>query len=128
MRMYRHLRILESNYGRTSGWYVETEGRRVALLTDCRWEDMFWVSYRLQLLTAEPELFSDEFWDRCEKLVFRNCKFGEVAPYAFPALRAGSAVRETGRVLMRGLYLVVRCYPWDCLLLWGRGLGKRTWT
>jgi hypothetical protein len=126
--MYRRLRILESNYGRDFGWYVEAEGRRVAALTDCRWEDMFWDSYRLEPLTTDPALFSDDFWDRCDILVFCNREFGGVAPNAFPSLRAGSAARETGRVHMRGLYLVVPCYPWDCLFLWARRLLKQTCT
>jgi hypothetical protein len=40
-RYERHLRLIESNYGRDSGWYAERGGQRLAVLTDCRWVDMF---------------------------------------------------------------------------------------
>jgi hypothetical protein len=48
----RRLRIFETNYGREAGWYVEHAGRRVALLTAPRFEEMFWDSYRIEPLTT----------------------------------------------------------------------------
>jgi hypothetical protein len=37
----RRLQILETNYGRQAGWYVEWRGERIAELTDVRMEEMF---------------------------------------------------------------------------------------
>ncbi len=120
--MYRKLRIVESNYGRDFGWYVERDGRRLAALTEPWWEDQFWFSYRVEPLTDDPatleELRSDGFWQRFDRLVFRSREFGTAIPYAFPGGIPGQTVRESGRVSMRGLYVPVRCYPWDSLLLW----------
>jgi hypothetical protein len=119
--MYRRLRILESNYGRDGGWYVEVEGRRLAALTDPQYYDMFWDSYRLEPLTTDPAelemLFSADFWDHCGGITFRSRAFGEVAPNAFPSLLAGAVLQQTGRLVVRGLYLPVPCYCWDWLLL-----------
>lgn len=122
--MNRRLRILESNYGRNFGWYLEKEGKRIAVLTDCQWEEMFWDSYRLEPLTNKPEepgmFYSDEFWDGYFSggLCFRNREFDEVASDAFPAIKAGTSLKKTGRILMRALYLQVKYYPWDPFLLW----------
>jgi hypothetical protein len=120
--MNRRLRILQTDYGRASGWYVERDGRRLAALTDAREEEMFWDSYRLVPLTDDvgevAELYSDGFWDDHKRLTFRSREFGEVPPNAFPGGKAGTALRATGRVCMRGLYLAVPCYPWDRLELW----------
>ena len=117
--MFRRLRILETNYGRDGGWYVEVEGWRLAALTDCRYYDMFWDNYRLEPLTTDPaelvRLFAEDFWDRTA-ITFRSREFGEVAPHAFPSLVAAQVLEKTGRLPMRGLYLNVTCYPWDWLI------------
>jgi hypothetical protein len=119
--MYRRLRILASDYGRDYGWYVETEGRRIAVLTDVQWEDMFWHSYRLEVLTTNlgevENLYSDDFWRPRQALLFRSREFREVAPFAFAGGRPGSMLRESGRILVRGLYLAVPSYPFERLLL-----------
>ena len=119
----RRLRIFESDHGRLAGWFVEYEGRRIAVLTDARPAEMFWDSYKIDSLVAEPgersELLDSRLhWDRCE-FVFRNRTFGETAP-GFAA--AGQPPFADGRVLMRGLYLDIgRPSPWEKLLLWLRG-------
>jgi hypothetical protein len=61
------LQILESNYGRDGGWYVEDEGERVALLSEPEYHDMFWESYRIEVLSDDPvtrqaALTSVSFW------------------------------------------------------------------
>ncbi len=124
--MNERLRIIEANYGRECGWSVEVDGRAVARLVDPQWEDMFWYSYRLEPLTEESKertmLYFAEFW-HSGKPVYRNCEFNEVAPFAFAggsAVELETRLRETGRLLMRGLYLRVPHYPWDWLLLWLR--------
>jgi hypothetical protein len=121
--MNRRLRVIESGYGRDKGWFVEVGGHRLAALTDCQWEDMFWDSYRVEPLATDPLLLelvlSDEFWNRIDiyRQVYRSRAFDEVAPNAFPACRdTGTDVSETGRVIMRGLYLAVPEYPWDGVL------------
>jgi hypothetical protein len=126
MLMKERLRIIETNYGRECGWYVEIDDRKVARLADPQWEDMFWVTYRLEPLTGDPKeramLYSAEFWHSC-KAAFRNCEFNEVAPFAFAGgspVELATRLMETGRLSMRGLYLEVPSYPWDCLLLWLR--------
>ena len=53
--MNRRLRIIETNYGRNCGWYVEVEGRKIARLSDPEFVDMFWDSYRLEPLTDDPK-------------------------------------------------------------------------
>ena len=94
----RRLQVLESNYGRDWGWSVELQGRRIALLIDSRSEDMFWESYRIEPLTDDARQI------------------------AGTALAAGEPFPESGRVLVRGLYL--RGEPpslWERFLLWRRG-------
>ena len=53
-KLERRLRIFETDYGRQVGWFMEHHGRRVAELTEPRCEDMFWDSYRIDLLTDDP--------------------------------------------------------------------------
>ncbi len=76
--MNDRLRIIEADYGRTSGWYVEIDGRKLARLVDPQFEDMFWITYRLEPLTEDSTdralLNSAEFW-HSGKVVYRNCEF-----------------------------------------------------
>src|ERR1051326_7193222 len=53
---HRRLRIWETNFGREAGWLIERHGQPIAILTEPRSEDMFWDSYRLEILTNDPEL------------------------------------------------------------------------
>jgi hypothetical protein len=125
----QRLRIWETNYGRDAGWLIERRGEVVAVLTDPRWEDMFWDGYRMEVVTSHPELRrrlqSAEFWAAAESegLVWRSREFGEVADGAFPAL---SPFPEPGRLTMRRLYLPIgEPWPWDWLVLWWRCRGQR---
>lgn len=128
MLMNERLRIIETNYGRECGWYVEVDGRKVARLVDPQWEDMFWVTYRLEPLTDDPQekalLYTNEFWDS-GKHVYRNCEFDEKAPDAFTCGSPGTRLLEMSRISMRSLYLVVPDYLWDSLLLWFRRWRKK---
>jgi hypothetical protein len=117
----RRLRIWETNYGRAAGWLIERQGQPIAVLTEPRSEDMFWDSYRMDIITEEPALrqrmLTEEFWLKAEAegLVWRNREFGEVAELAFPAL---SPFPEAGRLLMRGLYLpIAKPRLWDSVIL-----------
>ena len=112
--------LIDTNYGRKCGWYVEFEGQKVARLTDPQWEDMFWVSYRVELLTRDPALQSQfssvDFWDT-GNVVYRNCEFDEET---VDALEGGntSTVLKTGRIVMRFLYLSPPQRWWEHLLSW----------
>ena len=117
----RRRRILESNFGRDGGWYVNRGGRRVAELLDPRRVDMFIDSYRVELVAdAGPDLDvrSAGFW-MDEPLTFTSREFGEVAHNAIPlTYRPG----EPDRLEIRGLYLdAPPANLWESLLLrWRR--------
>ena len=102
------LRVFQTNYARGGGWYVESDGRQLALLTDPRSEEMFWDSYAVEPLaddSAERErIGSDPSWWLRPGLEFRSREFGVVAPTAFVA---GCVFSGAGRVLMRALYLYI---------------------
>ena len=129
MRGYsRRLKIWETDYGRAAGWLVECDGHPIAQLTEPRFEEMFWDSYRLEILTDDSELrrriLTDEFWDNAESegLVWRSGEFGEQAPNAFPS---GAPLREPGRVVMRALYLSIADPTlFDGAVLWFRRLFR----
>jgi hypothetical protein len=127
--MHDRLRVIETNYGRDCGWFVEFEGRRLARLTDpnCNGE-MFWVGYKIEALTNDPKdralLESNEFWNSCAA-VYRNCEFDEVVTNALTAGKSGDWVREHGTLTIRALHLNAPNYPWDGLLLWTRRLNRR---
>jgi hypothetical protein len=128
-RYARRLRIWETNYGRDSGWVIERQGKAIAILTEPRWEDMFWVSYLMEIVAADDglraQMLTKEFWARAESygLVWRNREFGEIAEYAFPGL---SPFPEPGRLIMRGLYLRSgEPWPWDWIVLWFRSWLRR---
>lgn len=119
---YRALRfqVVASNYGRKFGWYVESEGCRLATLTDPQWDDMFWVSYAYSAAsdaaTSGSELDSKELWLR-DDLIYRSRHFDMVAPFVL----AAGAEPLAGRISMRGLYLSPPLTLLDRFLLRCRG-------
>ncbi len=123
MRRYdNRLRIWDTNYGRDAGWVIERQGEAIAILTDHRFEDTFWDSYRMEIVAADANLRQRmqtvEFWSSAENqgLVWRSREFGEEANGAFPAL---SPFPEPGRLRVRQLYLPIpEPLPWDRLVLW----------
>ena len=124
--MTRRLRIIESDYGRNYGWYVERNGRRIAALTDPVWdcESQFWFRYRVVPLSDDPAdlafLRSDACWNASGEAIYRNREFGEIACSAFGQIGAAEVVCETGEVSMRFLHLWVPDYFCDWLLAWLR--------
>jgi hypothetical protein len=103
----RRLRIIESSYGRDHGWYLEHHGACIAVLSEPKWAEMFWVTYRIEPMTDDPEalrlLRSDRFWDSCD-YVFRNRGFREeVVDRAF-----GNRGPGEDEVTIRGLYLTIQ--------------------
>lgn len=90
-----------------SEWLIELGGTPIALLSEPRWEEMFWTSYRITPLTDDPSTLAKlqdiEFWRVCEShgVVFRHRASSAIAQYAFPGL---APFPEPGRLIMRGLY------------------------
>jgi len=71
------IRLFESYYGHYYGWFVERNGQRIAMLTEPRYYEMFWLLFTVVPLTSDEtlktQLSNDEFWaDRF--LSYRNCK------------------------------------------------------
>lgn len=113
------------------GWYVMRDGKRLAELTDCRWEEMFWDSYQVTPLTDDPRLNQSlltDYWDwespLAEGTYFLCREFPEYGvPIFFPS---GDPTREPGRVILRGLYFIpFFAMPWDYLMLWWRRFRRR---
>lgn len=128
MAFSRRLDIIESDYGRRCGWFIERDGERIAALVDMRWEDMFWDSYRLEVLTSDPGkqaiLYSREFWADLTGVAFRDRALGEVALRPLAAVNASETLTANGRVSMRWLWLPVHCEPWHWLALRLRRLWR----
>lgn len=120
----RRLRLMETNLGKGSGWYVELKGRRLAVLSEYRMEEMFWDSYRLEPVTDDPMLnqrLLSDFWldENWIEVVFRNREFTDiVVRCTFPS---SIPFQEPGRLMIRGLYYDVwPAMPWDHFFLWWR--------
>jgi hypothetical protein len=122
----RRLRIFEADGGRGFGWFVEKDGRRLAALSDPRFEDMFWYSYDVEPLgetdAERAAVFTKELWHQ-PGLVYRNRVTGEVAPHAFPG--GGVPTKGAPRIWMRALYTSLTPTMLERVLLWFRG-WKRT--
>ena len=118
------LRIWETNFGRDAGWILKREGETLAVLTDSQYHDMFWESYQLEIVATDAAtrqvLITPEFWTgpACSELTWHNRLF-DLVPLA--PLPAGLQSELPGRLIVRGLYLLVRA-PWqmDRLVLWVR--------
>lgn len=114
------LRVAEGVHCRT-GWQVEmeTDRRPLVFLTDPQWDDMFWVSYAYTAASDMPAeraaLDTTEFWTR-DDLLYRSRDIDLIAPYAFAALGGPSS----GRISIRGLYLVPKLSRYERFLLWLR--------
>ena len=88
-------------------WVVELSGRRVAILTDPQFYDMFWESFEIEPVVSDFaeqwRMLTDRTWWLENRFVFRNHLTKQVAENAFPA---GDVFTDSGRVIMRGLYIV----------------------
>jgi hypothetical protein len=128
MKYSRRLDILESALGRKGSWFLEKDGERLAALVDVRYPEMFWDSYRVEIITADPEkcaaLYTDKFWMAVD-LVFRDREFGEICCGAMPAINAVQTLREEGRISMRWLWLPVVGAPWHSVAIWVRRRWRR---
>jgi hypothetical protein len=116
------LRIWETSYGRDAGRLLERHGETVALLTEPEWDEMFWISYRITLLTQNQELrqlmHTRAFWHDVPNLTWRSRAFGVIAPNAFAG---ASTCLDTDRISMRGLLIdIEEPRLWDRAVLWWR--------
>lgn len=125
----RLLRVWETGYGRSDGWIVEQRGQPIALLTDPKYADMFWVSYRIQAITPDPGLatavVTEDFWSTYDigGLAWRSRALNETIDNA---IWACPALDEMGRIKMRGLYIDTRPpRPWDSVVLFARRWLKK---
>ncbi|MDX2093587.1 MAG: hypothetical protein SFX73_37455 [Kofleriaceae bacterium] len=104
--MSEHVAIVEANWGRDGDWWIELDGRRLGLLTDATWVDMFWWRYRLDLSASDDEaraLLADrELWGSC-RFTFRSVRFDRLVTTAFCAGKSGEAGPHDGFISMRGL-------------------------
>ena len=77
VRTVEKFAIIESNYGRDGGWLAEVNSQIVAELSDAKYDDMFWDSYRLDgVQPGGQNVQTDEFWNRA--IVFRSRTFPEI--------------------------------------------------
>ena len=119
--LHRRLRVFETNYGRDAGWFVKSNGRCIAVLTQVRWADMFWDQYTVEWVTNDlAERWALESAEDClwwgGRLQFRNRELGELAKHPFAA-----GPPRDGLVVMRGLYLIRwGPWPWEWFLMWLR--------
>ena len=113
------LRLFEADYGRDFGWFVEKDGRRIAALTDPRFEDMFWYSYAVEPLgdAERKQIFAPHFWDQPD-LIYRYRVTDEVVPNAFPA--GAAPTEQNPRVWMRALHTAQRPTIVERVLMWIR--------
>ena len=85
-----------------AGWFVELDGRAVAIVTDPEFYDMFWVSMNLQTLSPDPgerlRICTERCWWLESNLTLRNRLTGKATDQVFPA---GDVFTDTGRVILR---------------------------
>lgn len=107
-----------------SEWYVELNGRRIALLTDVRFEEMFWVNCKIESLSSD-QADIEAFFHTGTSCQFVHVKTGLVAE----AITSGRYTdvdelqkhRASGRVVVRGLYVnMAPLTPWEKFLLFRR--------
>jgi hypothetical protein len=100
--------VVESNFGRLSGWHIEYGAHRIGALIDFEPHDHGWDSYRVE--PASPlsgvDLFDPALWYPDVTLSFRSRLTLSIAPYAFSA-PPGDDLHSARRVHMRGVYLTV---------------------
>ena len=96
--------LKESNYGRNFGWYIFYEEKKIGELIDCKFEEMFWDSYKV-IHYGEEELNilkTNKYWEEV-KFQFKNKVINEFAENAFGS-HLNYTENKSERILMRGLY------------------------
>ena len=125
MKYRERLLLWESEGGRTFGWDVELDGKRIVVLVRPREVDMFWASYEVQecdVAIAAP-ILGMAFWiENDSRLVFRNRVVkGAVAN----SVVVGRINVEERRITFRGLYAdMTGARWWDRMVLMSRRLWR----
>jgi len=117
------LNVLETG----GGWFVERDGRTVALPTDPRFVDMFWYAWRIEPTVddrgEQSRILSNDYWkwELLPQTTFRSREFGTVAD----AFWGGDQRQLPERLIMRGLYQPISPVRlWDHIVLWMRRLMR----
>lgn len=96
----RAKKIAISDYGRYSTWLVENDEKTIAKLSDARFEDMFWYSYKITFLDRENMISSiPQSW-REDNFKFKNEYFSKYAEYPF-----SNDMLIDRRLKMKALYI-----------------------
>jgi|GEM_PF-2826486 len=129
-RAYRdRLDYFEKRLANGPTWFVECYGKRVAVLSECKYVDMFWYRYRVTPLADNEEerriVLSRDFWDPDtaikEKYAFVNCDTEIPANYV---LLGGRQSYSAPFVMARGLWgpMKYTLRHWDRIALCVRRL------
>jgi len=97
--------LKKSNWGRDFGWFIELDGKNVGELANNKFEDMFWVSYKVIAYHGYEEVILDsENWLKC-RFKFVNKHYLQSADGAFCGGTGIYEIGEEHKVSMRALYL-----------------------
>lgn len=122
----------DSALGRESGWFLDSEDGRLAILDEVKPEDMFWESYRITIVPeaglshsiAESSFWNSEFFHRATWFENRQ------VPYRVD--KALAVMGGNGRLFVRGLYVPSNVIPrWVWLtrpvwrLVWGQWSARK---
>ncbi len=127
----KRLEYFESYRDNGPTWFVECNGKRLAVLSECAFVDMFWHKYRIEPLSEDEEereaLLSVDFWDPdkaiAQRYVYVNCDTGIPASNV---LLGGRNSFAAPFVQVRGLWGTMKytLRPWDRIVLWVRRILK----
>jgi hypothetical protein len=90
---------IEMSISKSDRWYVQLDGRPVAIIENPIDADMFWFTWDVLQLGEAP--IPTDLWDYStdSRRSFRHLETDELDPGAFPG---GKGMLESGRVLIRG--------------------------
>tara|TARA_B110000046_G_scaffold59224_1_gene66481 strand:- start:1550 stop:1945 length:396 start_codon:yes stop_codon:yes gene_type:complete len=97
--------LKNSNFGRNYGWDIEYQGEVIGELTNWKFFDMYWCTYKIFAINASMEsiLFDEKLWNDC-KFKFKNKKYGIYAKAPISSFISGNLL-NTKTIRMRMLYL-----------------------
>lgn len=123
------LEIWESNYGRSTGWFLEKSGQQIARLRYLETPDMFWDLYEVNITTNDLSLrqrmLTAEFWDHetYEDLGWRSAHFNFYTQFVLPVL---VEVKSSNVITLQIRYLYTQNISsptyYEKALLWLRSL------
>src|SRR4051812_40991510 len=84
MSWWAHYKLWFNVIETGGSWFVERDGRTVALLTDPHFVDMFWYAWHLEPLVEDSsdraKIMSNEYWndESLQRTVFRSREYGTI--------------------------------------------------